>query len=184
MLMRWNFTAAFSRFDRIRSAIWRGQVAAPEQLHFAAVCPDKIARGGAVSGHLAFQELEPPSRLAFAIVNEFDRGVPGQRPAQDRPGNRADRLIDVIFAIVLAADRPSETNRFDRAGTGFRVALGLNRLRIDRLSLNRDRFRLAMGCRLIEDAGDGRERIIGRVAVAQTSTSGYEGASTKTCWRR
>jgi hypothetical protein len=48
------------------------------------------------------------------------------------------------------------------------IAIGLNQLGSNRLFLDRSLLRLGMGFRLIEDAGDGRQRVIGRVALTQS----------------
>jgi hypothetical protein len=47
------------------------------------------------------------------------------------------------------------------------VTVGLHHLGDDRRLLDHGLFRLAMGFRLIEDAGDGRQRMIGRVTLTR-----------------
>src|ERR1700722_8387473 len=135
-------------------------------LHFAAVFANHARYRGA-SGHFAFQLFEPPPRLDFAVVHEADRRIPGHRPADNGRGILADGLVDIIFAAVGAAGRPFEANRRHRTRTGLRIAVGLDQPRIRRPFLKERLFRLAMGFRLIQNAGDGRERIVGRVALTQ-----------------
>ena len=135
-------------------------------LNFAAVLADKM-RGRATPDHFASQRLKSTPRLALAIVHELDRGIPGHRLAGNRHGVFADRLVDIIIAIVCAADRPFETDRGNRAGTDLLIAIGLDQLRRDGRFLNRRLSTLAMGFRLIADSRDDGERMIGRVALAQ-----------------
>src|ERR1700730_629657 len=140
-----------------------------KRLHFAAVFPDQIC-SGASSDHFAFELLKSLPRLVLAIVHEPDGRIRRHGPADDRLGVFADRLIDVICAIVLAADGPFEADRRHRAGTDFLITVSLGPLGSDRLLLDCGFFRIAMGFRLIEDAGDGRQRMIGWVALTQNST--------------
>src|SRR5258708_14569993 len=83
-------------------ALWR--------LHFAGVFADQFRRG-ASSGHLVFELLKSLPRLALAIVDEPDRGISRQRPADNRRGILANRFVDKLLVISLAADHPFETNR-------------------------------------------------------------------------
>src|ERR1700737_5351262 len=99
-----------------------------ERLHFPAVFPDQI-RCGASSNHFALELLKSLPRLALAIVHELDCRVTRHWPADDRCGILADRLVHIIFAIVLAADGPFETDRFHGAGTDFRGRVRLGALR-------------------------------------------------------
>src|SRR5258708_20171793 len=69
--------------------------------------------------------------------------------------------------MSLAADRPFETDRGNGAGADLLIATGLHHFGGDRLFLNRGLFRLAMVSRLIEDARNGSEHVIGRVASTQ-----------------
>ena len=73
-------------------------------------------------------------RLARAIVHQPDRGIRGQRTADHGRGILADRLVHIIFAIVLAANRPFEADRGHRAGADLRIALGLDHLGRSRLA--------------------------------------------------
>src|SRR5229473_4968946 len=139
-------------------ALWR--------LHFAGVFADQFRRG-ASSGHLVFELLKSFPRLALAIVDEPDRGISRQRSDDNRRGILANRFVDKVFVMSLAADRPFETDRGNGAGTDFPITTGLHHFGGDRLFLNRGLFRLAMVSRLIEDARNGREHAIGRVAFAQ-----------------
>src|SRR6202165_2747357 len=137
-----------------------------ERLHFAAVFPDQIC-SGASSDHFALELLKSLPRLVLAIVHEPDGRIRRHGPADDRLGVFADRLIDIICALGLAADGPFETDRRHRAGTDFPVTVSLGPLGSDRLLPHCGFFRIAMGCRWIEDAGDGRQRMIGWVALTQ-----------------
>src|SRR4030081_2366894 len=149
-----------------------------ERLNFAAVLPDQIC-SSASSNHFVFELLKSPPRLALATVHELDCRIPRHWPADRGRGIVADRLVHIIFAIVLAAHGPFETDRFYGAGTDFRVTVSLDQLRSDRPLFSRGLFRLAMGLRLILNAGDGRERVISRVALTQNSTSGNDAISGK-----
>ncbi len=138
-----------------------------DRLAFAAVLPDKIRSRGA-SGHFASERLKSPPRLALAIVHQPDRGILRHRSADNRRGIFADRLIDIIFAIVLAANRPSETDRSHRAGADLVITARPRSVR-ERWASPQPRpfLGLAIGFRVIEDAGNRGERVIGRVAFAQ-----------------
>ena len=81
--------------------------------------------------------LESLLRLARAIVHKPDRLLRRQRTADDRRGILADRLVDKIFVIGLAANRPPEADRGHRAGADFRIAFGLDRFGRSRLLLDR-----------------------------------------------
>src|SRR6266851_2673878 len=135
----------------------------PIELYLAGVFADQIRRGGS-SGHFALEVLKSLPGLAFAIVNELDGGITGQWPADDRHGILADRLIHIILVMTVAADRPFESDRCNRARTDLLITTGLDQFGGDRLFLDCGFFRLAMEQRLIEDAGDSRERMISRVA--------------------
>src|SRR3977135_833279 len=141
-----------------------------ERLNFAAVFPDQIC-SSASSNHFVFELLKSPPRLALAIVHELDGRIPRHWPADDRRGIFADRLVHKTSALVLAPHGPFETDRFYGAGTDFRVTISLDQLRSDRPLFSRGLFRLAMGLRLILNAGDGRERVISRVALTQNSNA-------------
>src|SRR3981081_3289261 len=135
-------------------------------LNFAAVFPDQIC-SSASSNHFVFELLKSPPRLALATVHELDGRIPRHWPADDRRRIFADPLCHKIFAIVLAAHGPFKTDRFYGAGTDFRVTVSLDQLRSDRPLFSRGRFRLAMGLRLVQNAGGGREVMIGWVALIQ-----------------
>src|SRR6202022_3856821 len=135
-------------------------------LDFAAVVPDEI-RSRASSGHFAFERLKTLPRLPLAFVPELYFGIPGHRAANNRHGIFADRLIHIIFAIVLAADSPYETDRCHGAGTELLITISGAPLRSDRGVPNPWLFRRVGRFRMIENAGDGRECIVGRVALNQ-----------------
>src|ERR1700726_1020711 len=136
------------------------------RLHFAAVLADEICSGGA-AGHFALELFKSPPRLVLAIVHEPDGRIAGHWPTGNRHGILANRLIDVIIAGALAAGGPFEPDRRHRTGTDLRVAVGLAQLRRERLVLDHGFFRLAMGFGLFENAGNGRKRIVGGVALTQ-----------------
>jgi uncharacterized protein len=132
---------------------------------FAAISSNQVRRRAA-SGHFAFQLLESLPRLVLAFVDQPDRGGLGQRTADNRQRIFTDGLIHVIFAAILAADGPPEPDRRHRAGADLVVTVGLHHLGDDgRRFLDRVFFRLAVGFRLIEDAGDGGQSMIGRVTL-------------------
>src|SRR3981081_3154382 len=91
-------------------------------LNFAAVFPAQIGSSPS-SNHFVFELLKSPPRLAFATVHELDGRIPRHWPADDRRGISADRLVHKIFAIVLAAHGPFETDRFYGAGNQLRVTI-------------------------------------------------------------
>src|SRR5260370_41925542 len=113
-------------------------------LNFAAVFPDQIC-SGAESDHFAFEPLKSLPRLVLAIVHESDGRIPRHRPADDRPRVFADRLIDIICAIVLAADGPFEADRRHRAGTDFLITVGFDPLVSNRLLPDLEVLPLALG---------------------------------------
>jgi hypothetical protein len=156
-----------------------------DELDLAAASADQTSRRAA-AGHFASERLEPLSRLALAVVHKLHRGIPGHRPGHHRRGIFTDRLVHVIFAIVGAAYRPLETDRRHRTGPKFVIAVGAAAFGGDRRIINRRPFRAAMGLRMIEDTGDGRQRMIGRVALTQDLSlqiSGENGESELRRWR-
>src|SRR3954451_18911972 len=77
--------------------------------------------------HFALDAFEAPSRFAFALVDDFDRGIFRHRSAADRHRIIANGFVDVIVALVVAPHRPFEADRLQRAGSGLRIAIGLDR---------------------------------------------------------
>src|SRR3981081_188549 len=143
----------------------RVRLSSPE-LHLAGVFADQFRRG-ASSGHLVFELLKSFPRPALAIVDEPDRGISRPRPDDNGRAILHNVFVDKVFVMSLAADRPFETDRGNGAGTELLITTGLHHFGGDRLFLNRGLFRLAMVSRLIEDARNGREHVIGRVAFTQ-----------------
>ena len=71
----------------------------------------------ACAAHFALDSLEfQRARLALAVVDELDRGFLREGTGDDGLGVLADRLVDIIFAVIRAADRPFEADFRDRAG--------------------------------------------------------------------
>src|ERR1700751_1421956 len=66
---------------------------------------DHLERGCA-SGHLMPELLEALTRVAFALIDELDRGILRQGSADHRAQTLADRLIDEILVVVGAAYGP------------------------------------------------------------------------------
>src|ERR1700687_3907123 len=129
------------------------------ELFPAGVLADQIRHGGS-SGHFVLEVLKSLPGLAFAIVGELHGGITGQWTADDRHGILADGLIHIILVVTLATDRPFESDRCNRARTDLLITTGLDQFGGDRLFLDFGFFRLAMEQRLIEDAGDRRERVL------------------------
>jgi hypothetical protein len=84
------------------------------ELEFAIVFAGEIRRRSS-AGHFAFELLKSPLCLALAIVDQSYGCVCGHWRAANGYGV-ADCLIDVVFAILPAADRPFEADCRDRAG--------------------------------------------------------------------
>src|SRR5258708_9103194 len=110
----------------------------PGSLNLAAVLAHQIG-GGAASRHFVPQLLEAQPRVTFAIVHELDRGILRHRPGHERGRVLADRLVDIIRAVILA-HRPFETDRSHRPWTEFGVAGGFDRWRRPGLIFNGELF--------------------------------------------
>src|ERR1700731_305047 len=155
---------AIAAFLSSKRTFWVHPARKIDRLCFAAFVPAQI-RGGALYDHFLLQLLKSEPGLALAIVGELDRGIPRHWPADDSHGIFPDGLVHIIFAIVLTADRPFETNCRHRAGTDPLIAIGGVPFRGECSVLSSYRlFRLTMGFGVIEDAGDRCQRTIGRVA--------------------
>src|ERR1700743_1426591 len=103
----------------------------------------------------------------LTVIDELDRLVLGHRSRDDRRGAVADGLVDEVLAVVAEAGRPPEAQRGDRAGAELGIAVGLAGRERRRCRDLLGPFRLTTRLVLIEDACDGRKRLICRVALAQ-----------------
>src|ERR1700733_9894412 len=160
-----------ARLGRIRtigyvSTATSGDTTRPQRLHLAAIFPDQTGSRTS-AGHFALQLLKSTPRLALALVDKPDRGIPGHGAADDGRRVLADRLVHIIVAIILASGRPLDCDPRHRGGPDLVIAIGLDQLDSNWLFLDHSLFRLGTNFRLIADAGNGRERMIGRVALTQ-----------------
>src|SRR3979411_125795 len=94
-----------------RRTFWEHQVKRQKMtaLHFAGVIAGQFRRS-ASSGHLTFELLKSLPCIAFAIINEPDRGLLSQWPADDRRRILANRLVDEVFVMIPAANPPFEAD--------------------------------------------------------------------------
>ena len=142
-------------------------------LDFAGVFPGRTRRRYVSSGHFAFDAFVPPPRRAFALVDESDRGILRHRSAADGHGIVANGFVHEIIAVVITPHRPFETDRLQRARTKLRISVGIA-LRGGggrRPFCNNRSIRKRKRLRLVEDARDGRKRMICGVAFAQDAVS-------------
>ena len=139
--------------------------------------------GVGLPGHFIVRFPDPSSRLFIdpyhggAIVDESDCGILRHRSATDGTGIIAEGLVHEVLVLGLPANAPFEAKRFHRTGTRLGIAVGLH-LGGDIGFLFGSRLvRLAGRGLLVEDAGDGRERMVGRVALAQCFSPFLAGTS-------
>src|SRR5215469_2998224 len=87
------------------------------------LCSHRLAQRDAAPDHLASDLFEAPPRILLTLVDEFDSRVRTHRTNNDRGQTLADRLIDKIFVVFAAPDRPFEADRLHRTGPDLRVAV-------------------------------------------------------------
>jgi hypothetical protein len=68
----------------------------------------------------------------------------------------ADGLIHEVLANALAADGPFDAYGFHGTGTNLRITVSFDPAGSIGPFINNGLFKLAMGARVIENAGDGR----------------------------
>ena len=121
-------------------------------------------------------------RLVLVRVDEMHGGFARHRAADHGHRLFADGLVHVVLAVVAAMDRPFQADRNHRPGTDLAVAVGIGRLRHQRLFLDHGVLVLVDNRMLIGDCGfglgfpdgegglgvlenarDGRQRLVGRV---------------------
>ena len=131
-----------------------------------------LGRRGA-SGHFRLrQRFKSLTRLARLIIDEPDGRVRRHRSVRDGTRVVADGLIHEVSIVTFAADGPFEADGLHGPGTDLPIAIGLRRvLRVHGSLVDGSLYGLGRRSRLVEDARDGRKRMIGRVAFGQYSAS-------------